>query len=373
MKTATIGSAMIDIITVVADHDIERISMTNADNSFLMLEQGRKIDALNITTHVGGGAINAAVAFARQGHETTPTVKIGKDLEGKQVQALLDREGLKASNLMETDKATTGRSVIIASHDRNASIFTMRGANCLITEKEITQELFAGIDLLHIAPMSNESADAFPAIAKRGKEAGAFVVANPGKRQITRRGEDLLGSIQNLDLININRHEAETLLPLLMKQTKGSAIKSIQISDDHASGLLTRGLLNEHHHCTLAGFMSAIQNLGCRHVLVTDGTGGAYLATPEGLYHCPILKTEVKGSAGAGDSFTSTSGLQLAAGTEPAKALQLASINASSVVEYVDTQTGLLSMDELKKRLKIHVDKLPIQFWPWQQEARQLN
>jgi sugar/nucleoside kinase (ribokinase family) len=365
MKTATIGSAMIDIITVVADHDIERISMTNADNSFLMLEQGRKIDALHITTHVGGGAINAAVAFARQGHETRPTVKIGKDLEGKQVQALMDKEGLKTDNLLETDKSTTGRSVIIASHDRNASIFTMRGANCLITDDEITPELFADADLLHIAPMSNESANAFPIIAKRGKDAGAFVVANPGKRQITRRGEDLLGAIQHLDLININRHEAETLLPLLMKQVKGSAIKSIEPSDDQASGLLTRGLLNEHHHCALAGFMSAIQSLGCNNVLVTDGTGGAYLGTPEGLYHCPILKTEVKGTAGAGDSFTSTSGALLASGTEPALALQLATINASSVVEYVDTQTGLLSMDELHKRHKVHESGLPVQFWPW--------
>ncbi|MCV6575396.1 MAG: carbohydrate kinase family protein [Cohaesibacter sp.] len=367
MKTATIGSAMIDIITIVADHDIERIAMTNADNSFLMLEQGRKIDALNITTHVGGGAINAAVALARLGHETRPIVKIGKDLEGKQVLALLDSEKLHSNQIMQTDKATTGRSVMIASHDRNASIFTMRGANCLITERDITPSLFEGIELLHIAPMSNESADAFPAIVKQGKATGAFVVANPGKRQITRKGKELLETLSYLDLININRHEAETLLPLLMTQDTKSQIKAIQSHEAHTSGLLSRGLLKDHHHCTLAGFMSLLQALGCKNILITDGTGGAYLGTKDGLYHCPILKTEVKGTAGAGDSFTSTSGALLAAGTEPAKALQLATLNASSVVEHVDTQTGLLSMAQLQERFDTYMDQLPVQFWPWAQ------
>ena len=49
-KTAvTVGSATVDIITVIADRDIERVSMTNATASFLLLEEGRKIDAKSIT------------------------------------------------------------------------------------------------------------------------------------------------------------------------------------------------------------------------------------------------------------------------------------------------------------------------------------
>ncbi|MCT4655218.1 MAG: carbohydrate kinase family protein [Cohaesibacter sp.] len=370
MKTATIGSAMIDIITIIADHDIERIAMTNADNSFLLLEQGRKIDAQNISTHIGGGAINAAVALARQGHDVAPVVKIGNDLEGKQVKALLEDEKLDDSKILITDKATTGRSIMIASHDRNASIFTMRGANCLITDEEITKEFFKDIALLHIAPMSNESANAFPIIAKRGRDAGAFTVANPGTRQITRKGQEFLKSASNLDLININRVEAETLLPLLLEETQGADTQTITPKSRPAAGLLTRGLIKDHIHCELADFMSRLQGLGARYVMLTDGTKGAYLATPEGLYHCPILKTEVKGTAGAGDSFTSTSGALLAQGTDPAKTLQLATINASSVVEYVDTHTGLLTTSELEKRLVQHQEDLQVEFWPWSKERR---
>ena len=367
MKTATIGSAMIDIITTIADNDIERISMTNAHNSFLLLEQGRKIDAHNISTHVGGGSINAAVALSRLGHEVMPTVKIGEDLEAEMVRQLMAREGLSDKNVMTTDKAITGCSVIIASHDRNASIFTARGANCRIVEADIPEGFFEGAELVHIAPMSNESAEAFPLICQRGREAGAFVVANPGERQITRRSKEFLDTTRNIDLITINRAEAECLLHALLDYTDANKMRSIKQEEGMAKSLLTRGLIHDHIHCSLAGFMSLLMSCGPQYVLVTDGTGGAYLGCKEGIYHCPIHKTKVKGTTGAGDAFTSTFGALIGEGASPDKALQMSAINSSSVVEYVDTQTGLLSHKELDKRHAEFADKLPVSFFPWQE------
>ena len=368
MKTATIGSAMIDIITIVADNDIERISMTNAHNSFLLLEQGRKVDAQNISTHVGGGAINAAVAHARLGHEATPSVKIGEDLEAEMVRQLLKSEGLSAKNLMTTDKAITGCSVIIASHDRNSSIFTARGANCRIVDEDIYEGIFEGAALLHVAPMSNESAEAFPLICQRGREAGAFVVANPGERQITRRGDEFIAASKNIDLLNINRAEAECLLPILLDNNGHSGIRQIKMTEKPSRSLMTRGLVLDHYHLTLAGFMSLLISVGPKSVLVTDGTGGAYLGNEKGVYHCPIYKAKVRGTAGAGDAFTSTFGAVLAEGAEPEEALQKAAINSASVVEYVDTQSGLLSIEELNRRHAENADTLPVKFWPWIEE-----
>ncbi|WP_316862689.1 carbohydrate kinase family protein [uncultured Cohaesibacter sp.] len=366
MKTATIGSAMIDIITIVADNDIERISMTNAHNSFLMLEQGRKIDALNISTHVGGGAINAAVSLARLGHEVVPNVKIGEDIESEMVRQLLRHEKLSETGLMTTDKAITGCSVIIASHDRNASIFTARGANCRVTDEDIREGIFNGAELLHIAPMSNESAEAFPMICQRGKEAGAFVVANPGERQITRRGKEFLDTARNIDLININRAEAEIMMPALLDYAKPSNMRAIKMDQATSKGLMTRGLIMEHFHCSLSGFMSLLMSIGPKFVLVTDGTGGAYLGCEEGIYHCPIKKTNVRGTAGAGDGFTSTFGAMLGDGKGPEKALQMATINSSSVCEYVDTQSGLLTKEEIERRYEVDAPNLPVSFWAWQ-------
>ena len=58
MKALTIGGAMIDTIAIIGSDRIERMSMLNADSSFLLLEEGSKIEALEISTHVGGGAVN---------------------------------------------------------------------------------------------------------------------------------------------------------------------------------------------------------------------------------------------------------------------------------------------------------------------------
>ncbi len=67
MKVLTIGSAMIDTIAIIDSARIERMSMKNAASSFLLLEEGRKTEAEEVSTHAGGGAVNAAVAMARLG------------------------------------------------------------------------------------------------------------------------------------------------------------------------------------------------------------------------------------------------------------------------------------------------------------------
>ena len=41
MKALTVGGAMLDTIAIIADDRIERMTMLNADTSFLLLEEGR--------------------------------------------------------------------------------------------------------------------------------------------------------------------------------------------------------------------------------------------------------------------------------------------------------------------------------------------
>ena len=93
-RAVTVGSAVVDIIAVVANKDIERLMLQNTAASFLLLEPGRKIEADSISIHTGGGAINTGVALARLGHATSPLVKIGRDL--KTVHARRKRLGIVA-------------------------------------------------------------------------------------------------------------------------------------------------------------------------------------------------------------------------------------------------------------------------------------
>ena len=187
MKALTVGGAMIDTIAIIASDRIERMRMTNADNAFLLLEEGRKTEALEVSTHVGGGAVNAAVAMARLGLDVGTLVKLGKDARAETLLGHLLQEGVSTRWAMRDGRAPTGASVLISSHDSNAAIFTFRGANTLLEERDLRTEAFA-VDVVYASSLSNESADAFPAIVERAKGQGALVATNPGVRQLSSRG-----------------------------------------------------------------------------------------------------------------------------------------------------------------------------------------
>ena len=74
------------------------------------------------------------------------------------------------------------------------------------------------------------------------------------------------------------------------------------------------------------------------------------LAAPEGVFWRPSLPAKVAGTAGAGDSFTSTTVAALAEGVAPGEALLQAAINAASVVGVIDTTAGLLGPEQMERR-----------------------
>ncbi len=361
MKSLTIGSATIDTIAIIASDRIERMSMSNADSAFLLLKEGSKTEAAEVSTHTGGGAVNTAVSMARLGLDVSALVKIGKDTRAETVLARLLSEGISTRWAVRDGRAPTGASVMVSSHDRNAAVFTFRGANTLLESQDIKDEAFA-VDLVHVASLSNESAERFPEIIGKAKAAGALVTANPGPRQLAARGrafEDCLGKI---DILSINLSEAEVMLPSLIARF-GEGGPKIEGAD--LPRLVERGLNGGGFRMTLRGLHGgAVCSMGPRYLLLTDGSDGAYLGTRDELMFCPVLKVPVAGTAGAGDCFTSTFAAFIAFDSKPEQALRAATVNAASVVSFVDTQTGLLPRAEVEKRVAARAGEMPMQRWP---------
>ena len=76
----------------------------------------------------------------------------------------------------------------------------------------------------------------------------------------------------------------------------------------------------------------------------------------------PALETKIVGTAGAGDAFGATLTAYLALGRRIDEAASAATVNWASVVEHVDTQTGLLRRHELDQ--KAAAGQRPIIRWP---------
>ncbi|MBL1419364.1 MAG: carbohydrate kinase family protein [Alphaproteobacteria bacterium] len=362
MKAITIGGATNDFIAIIEDEFIERMTMHNATSSYLLFEEGHKVEAESIEAFVGGGATNAAVSMARLGFDMSSIVKIGDDYAGVNVTDVYAKEGINADHVIVTEKAATGRSIMVSSHVKNPTIFVARGANTRLRSDEVRAEHFAGMDLVYITGLSGDSSAAFPHIVALAKQSGAKVAANPGIRQLSSRSEDFFKSLKLIDILSLNSAETAKLIPLILRDAKKAKLSKthplINVGDESENipELVANGLSSGGFTMSLGDFFATIIDLGIETFVLTNGKEGAYIGTKDGMYFCKANKVEVKGTAGAGDAFFSTFASLLVDGASIQDAAHAATLNSASVVGKVDTQSGLLKRSTLKKKLKTYDD-----------------
>jgi len=363
MKALTIGSAMIDTIAIIESSRIERMTMLNAETSFLLLAEGHKTEALEISTHTGGGAVNAAVAMARLGLDVATLAKLGRDQRAETILAGLMQERISTRWIGRDERAATGAAVMISSHERNAAIFTFRGANALIEESDLKPDAFA-VDLVHVSSLSNRSADRLPRILAEAKRTGAFLSTNPGIRQLSSRGVTLQDALGDIDLLVVNKIEASALVPMIAGRIGEGGPPLAPEGEEPSSTLARQGLAGGGYHLGLRSFFTALRDAGARNVLVTDGAAGSFLADRETIRFCPASPVTVAGTAGAGDAYAATLATFLAEGRAPEDAMRAAAINSASVVGYIDTQRGLLDRGALDTALAAKGQALAVSHWP---------
>jgi ribokinase len=363
MKALTIGGAMVDSIALIDSARIERMSMRNAEASFLLLEEGRKTEVEEISTHAGGGAVNTAVSMARLGLDVSTIVKLGTDQRADAILARLEDEGVSTRWVKRDSRLPTGASLLISSHDRNAAVFTFRGANTLLEMTDVKPGAL-GVDIVAISSLSNQSADCFPDLVRAGRANDCLVAANPGIRQLTARGRAFMDSVPAIDVLIINRAEAGALVPAL-SAVVGEGGPSLPFDpEEDVPDLIRRGLCSGGFEMSLLRFFGCLLEAGARMIVITDGRKGAFLATPSEVAFCSAVPTHVVGTAGAGDAFASTF-VALTALKHPIKqALIAATLNAASVVQHADTQSGLLSYAELEAQLAAREREAEFRTWP---------
>ncbi len=362
MKTLTIGSAMIDTIAIIESSRVERMSMLNAETSYLLLAEGHKTDALEISTHCGGGAVNTAVAMARLGHDVATLVVLGRDQRAESLLTQLMQEGISTRWAKRDQRAATGASVLISSHERNAAIFTFRGANTLLEPADLKPDAF-NVDLVHVSGLSNKSADCFAQIITTAKDAGAFVSTNPGIRQLSSRTAEMQGLFDRIDFLSVNKTEASTLVPSLVAAFGESAAPLDVAGNEPQTPLTRQGLSSGGYTLSIRALLRGLIRMGLGHVLVTDGAAGAFLASRDRIYYCPPVKTQVAGTAGAGDAFASTLACHLAEGVAIDAAMQAAALNAAAVVANIDTQSGLMTRAALDEARNARAAEIPVATW----------
>lgn len=135
----------------------------------------------------GGAPCNVLAMLNKAGHKTAFIGKVGQDIFGNKLKGVLDEVGIDTSNLiMDEDVRTTLAFVqTIAGGDRDFSFYRNPGADMMLKEDELKEEILKDTAVFHFGTLSmthDEVREATKKAIAIAKENGAIVSFDPNLR-----------------------------------------------------------------------------------------------------------------------------------------------------------------------------------------------
>lgn len=321
-KILTIGGATHDIFIITEQGEIgceEKKGCT-----FLLFEEGCKVEVKHLHHATGGGCTNAAASLQLLGHSVSAVCKIAHDSAGDHVIADLKKRGISAEHVVYTTQAPTGSSFILPSPTGNRVILAHRGANTTIEKNDIPFDVLAHSDGVYITSLSGASAQLLPLITQHAKKHTVTVAVNPGKGQLRNGAVALQEALTSIDVFILNEREAGILFAEL-QPTKAF---------------------------TLDAYFEELLQRGPKIVVVTCGPKGVHVATKEQRYFREPFATKINNTVGAGDAFGSCFFGMLMHEEPLEEALRCGMLNSASLLTGQDAKEKLLTLKELENILK---------------------
>ncbi len=352
-KILTIGSAMRDVFIQYEHIDTLHLHTKKTDQAYVIMQEGRKIEVKNLAYHVGGGAANSAVSFARLGVTANSFFKLGSDKEGDFILTTLAKEKVITNDVVRTRTAATGTSFIIPSKSGDRTVLVYRGANITLTEKELPQKAILDCDQLYITSLSGPTAQLLLPITSFAKKHKKSVATNPGTSQLLGKAALFKKALPNIDILILNNFEAQLLMASIVTVSLPEDFSPLKKSRKKDLPELLREPMGSPTVCfTLPQFFQEMQKQGLRIIVVTNGSEGVYAAYNDTIYFHPALPVRVASTLGAGDAFGSCFVAQLMQKKSIEYAIRAGIVNSTSVIQDLDTQTSLLDVTSLQKKVK---------------------
>lgn len=291
------------------------------ERCFQRLELGAKADVNQIHFSTGGGATNAAVTFARQGHQVQFMGVVGHDPAGQAVLDDLDREGVGTQLVAFSEKYNTGYSVLLLAPNGERTILTYRGASTHYHPNDFSLRDVQA-DWLYVSTLAGQM-DTLSVLFHAAKERGMKICFNPGKKELAQR-ERLIGLLQDVDVLTVNKEEMQQLV-------EGQDLPSLVRHGLHVAPV----------------------------VLVTDGTNGSIASDGKTVVRAGMYEdAPAIDRTGAGDAFASGFLSHWAAGASLRDAVVFASANSSSVVTKVGAKAGILTRGRSLHAMPLHEENI---------------
>ena len=252
----------------------------------------------------GGDTLNVAISAARLGASSAYVTRLGTDIFGEELLALMQRERVDASSVIRDAEAPTG--LYFVTHGPAGHAFTYRrkgSAASLMTPADLRPEQIRSARFLHASGISLAiSGSAAATVAE------AIAIAKAAGRQVSFDTN-----------FRPRLWRAEQALPLIEQAAAHADILKTSVED--CEGLMRLGNPGD----IAARFLA----LGAKAVIVTLGPEGAVLATEQGIDHVPGRRVAAVDATGAGDAFTGALIAECLRGVALAEAVRFANAAAA--------------------------------------------
>lgn len=349
-KVMVVGGATQDIF-IYYETGGSSSEVKKNEKTFIMLEEGSKIEVQKLHYATGGGATNSGVSFSRLGFEVSCFFKLGKDTTAQFIYDHLNKENISQQHVVYSETTPSGTSFIIPSASGNRTILAFRGSNAEIVESEIPfYEINNNNQCIYITSLSGKSSQILLPFTKYAKEHGLMVANNPGSSQLKLGAEIIKQSLAYIDIFILNCCEAQILMQTLLEDPEcyQRFCNLKKIAKTQQPQLLQTFLETERTCLSIRHYFSEVLSRGPRIVIVTNGKEGVYAATRENIYFHPSKKTKIINSVGAGDAFGSCFVASLLHDKGIEQAIVNGIINSASVLQGVDAKSGLLTWKKLQ-------------------------
>lgn len=312
----TIGNATIDVILQSDVFKVHRDD-TSSTGSSLVIPFGSKHTAQSLEISAGGGALNAAITFARQGFNTAVAAELGEDFGADNILKTLKVEGISETLIYCDSRAKSPLSAILRMENGERTVVAYRRLQHTHMVKSFPLTNLP-VNWLYVTSLAGDE-DLFKKVVNHAKKYSVKVAMNPGKAEL--KAPFLKNYLPDIDVLLLNREEAHMLFPKSRNET-GDIFRSFR----------------EKTAAT---------------VIITNGARGAAACYQDTVYYIPAVRVEVVDRLGAGDAFGSGFVAGLIKTDDVKYALQLASSNAAAVCASIGANTGILRAHQKVQSLPV--------------------
>ena len=323
MDFLAIGDVVIDAFIKLKDATVH--CKINNEDCEICMRWGDKIpfEFAEVVPAVGNSA-NAAVAAARLGLNSGLRAYVGNDQYGQECLAALLKDKVDVTYVEKIDGKHTNYHYVLW-YENNRTILVKHE-----TFDYSPPPLVEGPRWIYLSSLGENSLAYHHALMDQLKKWPETKLAfQPGTYQIkfsehwVNHKEDFSDVYKRTDIFFCNKEEAERILD----KPVGSDMKDL---------------------------LTSIKALGPKVVVITDDVRGSYYVDETNLmmhmprYPDPRPPYEI---TGAGDALASGTVAALALGKPLNEALKWGSVNASSVLQSIGAQKGLLTREQLEQNL----------------------